>query len=226
MDADDPRHGSYAGAIQHYFDKQETCRPCKDAAAAYRRNQRARQYLARGPLTVPSLGTLRRIRALCALGYHMSEMEKAIGRKYGYVSQLKRYPYVYRATAAAIADLYDRWSGTVPESTPLRSRQRKIAEARRWAPPLAWDDIDDPDEIPAGSYQPRKRLHGPDGGYLPMSAEDVDEATVVRILSGDWRLGCTPADKAAVVARWAGTLNDLGRLTGWKPERYVEARSA
>lgn len=52
-------------------------------------------------------------------------------------------------TAAAVAAVYDElWSihGTGPGSRALRGR----AEREGWPPPMAWDDVDDPQEQPSG----------------------------------------------------------------------------
>lgn len=220
MEPDDPRHGEYAGAIQHYMERSETCRPCKDAAAAYRRNQRARKYLARGPLTVPATGTNRRIYALCALGYHMREIDRALGKQFGFCSQLKRYPVVHRKTAVAVAEVYDRWCGTVPEETPLRSRQRKIAAARGWAPPLAWDAIDDPNAKPRGVIGSQKV-------YRPH--HEIDHAVVDRLLEGQVIREATNAERKEAMRRWLAMGNSersLCRILGWKDGRYVQRGAA
>lgn len=211
---DDQRHGTYAGAVKHYFERSETCRPCKDAAADYRRNQRARRYLARGPLIVPAIGTQRRVQALCALGYHMREIDEALGHKWGYVSQLKRYDTVYRSTALAVADLYNRWSAVVPEPTPLRIRQRKIAAARGWAAPLCWDNIDNPREQPKGMLGQQKRR----------DPDDLDRAVVERLLTGQREPDATRAERVAAMTRWLAwgrSEKSLCELHGWHDGRYV-----
>lgn len=52
-----------------------------------------------------------------------------------------------------------------------------------------------------------------------------DPVTVEAILGGSYKMRCTPADKAEVARRWyaAGrSLAQLGRLTGWKGDRYFK----
>jgi hypothetical protein len=49
---------------------------------------------------------------------------------------------------------------------------------------------------------------------------------VQRILAGDWRLPCNPAEKTAVIEQWAGPLNELERLTGWNVRRYKNGDAA
>ncbi|REK73671.1 hypothetical protein DX116_09105 [Aeromicrobium endophyticum] len=59
--------------------------------------------------------------------------------------------------------------------------------------------------------------------------DDVDEVVVQRVLSGDWRIRTTQAEKKAVTAKWVAegrSVAELGRLTGWRAERYLPARDA
>lgn len=64
------------------------------------------------------------------------------------------------------------------------------------------------------------------GGPVPLEDQDVhevDEVLVQRILEGQWREPCNPAEKVAVAAAFVkrgGSLRDLGDLTGWRAERY------
>lgn len=141
---DDHRHGSTAGYVAGC--REECCR------AAWRintRNMRTRAYLARGPLTIDGTGTRRRLRALVALGWSFIELDAEMGRKVTYCSCLNRSARpVLRATADEVAALYDRLSMT-PRVGWSAERQRRMASSRGWPPPLAWDDIDNPDETPA-----------------------------------------------------------------------------
>ena len=62
-----------------------------------------------------------------------------------------------------------------------------------------------------------------------ITPDDIDHAAVERIISGDWRLQCSPSDKAEVCRRWVrngGSLRDLERLTGWATHRYYRIRDA
>lgn len=40
MDADDPRHGTYAGSQRHRLDGEAPCEPCRQAGAEYMREWR------------------------------------------------------------------------------------------------------------------------------------------------------------------------------------------
>lgn len=208
MTPDDPRHGTNAGYIAG-------CRLqcCKTAHADYRRKLYARQYIARGKMTVPAIGSQRRIRALQAIGWRITDIADALGlaSHRGVCAplwQLMNRDQVRRSTAERIAELYDRWCMT---PGPAASRNRGLAERRGWLPPLAWDDIDDPNERPCtAASRPRKH--------------DVDPIVVERVLSGA-RLPMTRAERIEVATR--------ARALGWsyleieartgiaKPERYI-----
>lgn len=58
--------------------------------------------------------------------------------------------------------------------------------------------------------------------YVP-DVLQVDEAIVERVLAGDYKARCNPAEKSVILRRWTAGgrhVNELARLTGWKPERY------
>lgn len=212
---DDPRHGTNGGYIAHCYEGTPACGPCKAAHAEARRRYRVRRYLARGPLMVPALGTQRRIQALVALGWTMQELDNHLGRSQGYLHNVLRNDRVHTATAALVSGLYDRLCMVVPQGVPgVRTRQRNRARARGWAPPLAWDDIDDPTERPQLRHDgPRRRV-------------DVDPVVVERLLAGE-RVPCTHAERVAVVEHYRATGRPLAELEhrfGWKPERYGQPR--
>jgi hypothetical protein len=165
---------------------------------------------------VNPLGARRRLQALHALGYTW----RALAVETGYsLTGLKaviysQFPVMEAANDQAIRDTYDRLSMILPTSDNQHVRSgigaaRNNARRRGWLPPLAWDDIDDPTEHPGMT----------DCHDLP------DPVVVERILAGDWRLRATPAERAEVVARWTGSLNQLERLTGWNVHRDQRERS-
>jgi hypothetical protein len=98
--------------------------------------------------------TARKIRALMAIGYTRQQISDAsgVGDK-KYISVLARgSTRIYPQTAAAINHLYDRWHMT-PQVTTAAKRVVTSARRQGWAPPLAWDDINDPDCAPDGIRQ-------------------------------------------------------------------------
>jgi len=93
---------------------------------------------------VDATGTIRRLRALAAMGWPMKQLAAMSGVAMPTISYLMhhRRATVYSRTAAKVAALYDELS--MKEGNSQRSRLR--ARRHGWAPPLAWDDetIDDP----------------------------------------------------------------------------------
>lgn len=156
MKADDPRHGEERGYFAHRKAGQRPCDACTIAhcAAAKRRAMRAMNGV---PAQAPALGTQRRIQALAALGWRMADIANAAGYTRGHeaVTRLLRVPTVQRKTADRIATAYDQLSGKPGPSNVVRTNAQK----RGWAPPLAWDDIDN-DPAPKGMAARRQGKAG------------------------------------------------------------------
>lgn len=223
MSPDDPRHGTYAGSIGHYQTKTPSCQPCRDAAAAYRRKRRARLYLARtDTLSVPAIGSMRRLQALVALGHRMEDIDDQVGIARGGTSLFLRTrtpeQMIHAGTAERIAKAYARMCMTVPDY-PLSVRARAYAVRRRWSVPLAWDDstIDDPNARPHGNR------------FTSRLKTDIDDVAVQRAMAGT-RLRLTKAERFEVVRqmRAAGwSLSRIEQHTGiTKPERYIEREAS
>ena len=150
MSPDDPRHGTYAGAVAHWLEVSERpCPACHLAEGRYRK-QRKMKHLRGEMVTFPAVGILRRIRALHAIGWSGHQVADACGLS---VNTLRSIGYhqsgtVHAATAQSVMAGYERLSMAIPEGR-YANRARASARRKGWAPPLAWDDIDDPDEQPA-----------------------------------------------------------------------------
>lgn len=207
---DDPRHGTTKG---YHAGCHEAC--CRSAMARYEKAGRLARL--NGGLAVPALGAKRRLQALLRLGWssHRIAAEAGLSHRnhvWRILNGQKGKPTVWiqRDTDKWVREVYDRLSMQIPEGRYV-ARTRAYAERMGYLPPLAWIDIDDPDEHP--------ELDAVDG-------DDFDPVVVDRILAGDWRLKATPRERAEVVARWTGTSSELARLTGWKPERYGRKESA
>lgn len=98
---------------------------------------------------VPSTGTVRRLRALVAIGYTESFLSSRLGMQVGNFNNLilGERERVTAATFGATSRLFSElWA--VPASGRGVKGARTLARKRRWVGPLAWDDIDDPDERP------------------------------------------------------------------------------
>lgn len=150
MTPDDKRHGTVAGYGQHH--KTATlpaCKPCKAAMARYQ-NKRVLREMRGERATVPAVGTIRRIQALVCMGWSMPTLSERLGAaRPQTIQNLARKPHdaqIRVATAEKIRGLYDELS--------MLHGPNRVGAARAitkgWAPPLAWDDIDNPHEKPTG----------------------------------------------------------------------------
>lgn len=100
-----------------------------------------------GGCHVPSLGAVRRVHALNAVGWSLLAVAQRSGvSKQALASSLSRDMITARV-ARQIRDIY----AELEMSTGPSERSRRHAAAKGWAPPAAWDDIDDPAEQPDAS---------------------------------------------------------------------------
>jgi transcriptional regulator with XRE-family HTH domain len=100
------------------------------------------------PNRVPALGSMRRVQALAVMGWPVSHTGAAAGIRGTLVNELvagrrKRVPL---REAQEIARVFRERC-----MTPGPSKKARTCALRNgWASPLAWDDIDNPDERPLG----------------------------------------------------------------------------
>ncbi|TYB69676.1 hypothetical protein FXF51_05815 [Nonomuraea sp. PA05] len=99
---------------------------------------------------IDATGTRRRVQALVAIGYSLSAQCALLGRTVNNYYKVLRNPRVFAETARAVRDLYRELSRT--PAPPSRGAKLACRRAARngWLSPLAWDDIDDPNEKPKG----------------------------------------------------------------------------
>jgi hypothetical protein len=109
---------------------------------------------------VPAIGTQRRIQALHAIGWTLSDVAAGIDADRRNFGRIFDQDEVRAETAQAVRDLYRRaWDRPPAEDTPTAAywarRAREDAAERGWAPPMAWDDdaIDLPEGRPAKGWQ-------------------------------------------------------------------------
>lgn len=92
---------------------------------------------------VDATGAVRRLQALCAVGWSADEVAKLLGmpRAGSHIRTLERgrQATIYARTDRAIRALYDEISMKPGPSDVAR----QLAQQRGWAPPLAWDDDED-----------------------------------------------------------------------------------
>jgi hypothetical protein len=148
MSPTDPRHGEYAGAVAHWMEGERPCEPYAKAETRYRKMRKLR-HLRGDPPMVPAIGFVRRYEALHAIGYTGPQIAEEAGLS---VNALRSVRYhgcdnVRSETFQRLADAFERLCMDRPEGK-YANRARAMAVRRGWAPPLAWDDIDDPDATP------------------------------------------------------------------------------
>jgi len=100
---------------------------------------------------VDATGTRRRLQALVAHGWTLTELADQLDRGLANVAKLATAPGCFEHTRREVADLYDRlWAVEVPDGFGKR-RSLTLARQRGWVGALAWDDIDNPRAKPRGA---------------------------------------------------------------------------
>ncbi|MBF9523073.1 hypothetical protein [Mycobacteroides chelonae] len=117
---------------------------------------------------VDSTGTVRRVRALVAIGWPQTHIAERAGLTSRRLSQLMRQPMIHARNANLVTDTFNALHMTPGPCGPIR----KTAQRRGWVPPLAWDEdtIDDPNATPdlGGKstwmqiYEDHQWVHGDD----------------------------------------------------------------
>lgn len=122
----------------------------------------AQKLLSVSPVAAPppharvnATGTRRRLQALIVLGWSATTLAERIGMDRSSIRKVMDQAQVEGSTARQVRALYDELSGQAPPrearyERAMATRTRNYALRRGWAPPAAWDDIDDPKENPKG----------------------------------------------------------------------------
>lgn len=135
-------------SCQTHPDFTKGCDGCRRQAARYE-NERILARAAGRPLSMPAVGTQRRLRALHRIGWPWRTLAERLGMdERHFWSLVMRRGTTRPDKAAAVAALYDElWDVPGPSARAVQN-----AERRGWAPPLAYDDdtIDDPAAEPQG----------------------------------------------------------------------------
>lgn len=105
---------------------------------------------------VDGLGSRRRLQALVTMGWSPHRLAGLVSMPAGRIGAVLQGEQVTVASHEAIGRLFDRlWNVTPPQRTrgerAAAARARNYAAARRWLPPLAWDDPDTDVEPPVPS---------------------------------------------------------------------------
>lgn len=139
----DPRHGTYAGANQHWITRTPMCDPCADAAFKY-----AKRRKRDGDRLIPSYRATRRRDALYALGWSARQIAEAGGTTTAAIHQAGKRDTITPAAFEAVDRAFEALSMTLPEPSPYVTRNKNNAARDGLIPPLGWLDIDDEDEQP------------------------------------------------------------------------------
>lgn len=100
-------------------------------------------------------GTHRRIQALVYMGWNMTYISRRLGMDKWNFGKLMHHETVRVHTFRAMRDLYEELWDEQPQprtrnDAEVVRRTKKLARDRGWLSPLAWDEIDDPNEQPKG----------------------------------------------------------------------------
>lgn len=159
---------------------------------------------------VPALGSRRRLQALIAMGWTQTYLAERIGWTVANLCSITngKKDRIIQRTASDIGTLYEELSMSFGPS--LRSRNHAFRKG--WAPPLAWDDIDDPDEVV-------EHLEEPKSMALAYLVEDFHDTYVDHggnVLAAAARLGHTPQylERQLYRARREGM--EVKEFRGWR----------
>ncbi|WP_407563363.1 hypothetical protein [Streptomyces sp. 184] len=154
-----------------------------------------------GGVYIDATGSVRRVRALAAIGHTQQAIAEAAGTGTCRVSRLALGATTVRQVLAdKIHNAYVQLSNVPGASV----QSRNLAARRKWAPPLAWDDetIDDPKARPDfGQKTPRAVALAEDALWL-INTQGYDRAHAAE------RLGVKRCTLDAAIARSGLTQSD------------------
>lgn len=187
----------------------------------------ARTILAAKGHPVTVLGATRRVQALVRLGYSTPRIAAACNVSHDTIVDVRRRQpqFMARKVREGIVAGYEALSMRIPTGETKQeragiTRARNTAERNGWPPPLAWDDIDDPNETP-------------DTGWKPLSIGPSSRRVAVMIEDAEW-LADDGMNLTGVLARLkvkANTFRDQCRRAGrddlyWRlAEREVDGET-
>lgn len=148
MSNEHSRCGTSGGVYDHRKAGEQMCDACKLHRRRYEKRRRidAERHNLR---LVSSIGVRRRCQALQRLGWSLSQIAERAGWDSPQALQYaKRNQSIIKRTHERVAAVYEELSMTIPPFSSGSVRARNRAIRLGYAPPLAWDDIDDPNEHP------------------------------------------------------------------------------
>lgn len=132
---------------------------------------------------VHSVGASRRLQALCAVGWSVNQIASRSGLDRQALDAALAGRRILARTVRAIAAIYDElWDQTPPQGNQRErisvSRTLRRAAEAGWVVPLAWDDIDDPREVPGGTDTTSATFDLDDWLHLVRGGEDPARAAI------------------------------------------------
>ena len=131
---------------------------------------------------IPAVGTVRRLRALAALGWSFPQLAPQLrvsSQRLAQLAQRAEGGAVAAETHERVSALFEELSATPGSSTKARRHAARLG----WFPPHVWDDIDDPDAEPDF------------GSPIP---QGIDEVAVARAARGE-RVRLTAAETTEIL---------------------------
>jgi hypothetical protein len=155
---------------------------------------------------VPAVGSIRRLHALLAAGHRCLDISAASGVEHSMISDLvnERLTVVKRHVAERIDCGYRKLVNCT--GTSARSKNRALRGG--WAPPGAWDDIDDPNACPEWTG-----YCGTDRGYWTHRQQKLPMCQRCQQAHDEWmaeheHLGKFERNKRAFAARAAASTRE------------------
>lgn len=163
------------------------------------------------------IGLARRLQAVTAMGWSMSVVAEGTPFTMDAYKRVRRGTsrmFVQHELGECIIAAYEKYGMKPAPDSRSSARTRKWAEAKGWRTALAWDDdtIDDPNARADG------------GITLAWDPAGYDESRVERRINGDRSIRLHKGESVEVVRRMLAdgrTQNEIRRVTGLKPERYL-----
>lgn len=209
------------GTLAMYRHHSCGCLHCRVANAALAADRRA--GVRRPPERyVDATGTVRRLRALAALGVRIDVIASRLGVTTRAVAYLRDQRRVRVDTAARVQIIYnDLWDAPAEFRSQATSRN---ALRLGWLPPLAWDD-DTIDLSHGDIVQMGYGLH--QFIYSPQTAEDIDKIAVERAVAGE-RIPLNPAEVSearVTLERMGLTAREIAERLGVSERTVVRRRA-
>lgn len=129
----------------------------------------------------PAFRVARRLQGLTAIAWSANDLSPHAGITKAEIQKLRRPPgqWVSRKNFLAVCDVYERLSGTPGPTEKCRGWALKMG----FYPPLAWEDIDDPNETPSRGVR----------------KDNIIDMTAVHLAMGGFPVRLTEAERDTVI---------------------------